>query len=552
MAMLSPESRMLTKLEAFWEWCSLGAYKIKDKRSRIVPFEPNEVQTRLFQTMMVLAKQRRPIRIIVLKARKEGVSTLIQVLNAFLAQHVPHFKCRTIAHTDDSTSDIHEITERVFKLYKGDPKPMNIGNPLRWDHDSDITTRTAGGLHVSSGANINSLHLSELAKWQNTRMPISDQLASILQSVPEDPNTILIIESTASMRDVSGEFKKRWEAAQNPDSPYVPFFSPWAEDSGYTHKEGKLTEPSEYEQGLLDNGAVMVGYEGAVRIKVTKPQVLWWRKKLLGDFAGDEIYAKQEYPSNPDEAFQMATGRVFPMLTKDKHSRDTSVDALMGSGYQFFRAIDFGAVDPFVCIWVAHLRGDPGFTIDPKACPESWRELTDYHYDDYGKPADVNNHTVDAIRYAIMHYSLLGHIHIYREMYIPNAASRNLSILDHAKEIMERTTSEPVIGTVADRSQPGSISLMAQQGLPVESNRVPERRSERGEIMDGVNQIQAMMIASLPLIYPPPPVPWQLQVRRRDEELGIEASYSSSEMVLAMNRYESRQMGQYDDMHGAY
>jgi hypothetical protein len=550
--MLSPNTSMLDKLQSFHLWLARGLYKIKDKRGRVVSFALNEMQTRLFETMVELAAKEQPIRIMLLKARKEGASTFVQLLNAYLSQHVPHWKCRTIAHTEDSTADIYEITERVFRTYRGDPAPISIANPMKWDHDSDITTRTAGGLHVSSGANINSLHLSELAKWQNTRMPIRDQLASVLQSVPEDPNTIIVIESTASMRDVSGEFKSRWDAAQHQESSYVPFFSPWVEDRAYSIRGATLDEPTEYEQSLLDKGAVMVGAQGAVRVKVKPEQAAWWRRKLLGDFAGDEIYAKQEYPSTPEEAFQMATGKVYPMLDRDKHHRSIRVDKLMGAQYTLYRGLDFGAVDPFVCLFIAHLPGEPGFSVDIDACPETWRELNGYHYDDYGRPADVNNHTCDALRYVVMHFSLMGHVHVYREMYIPNAAARGLSILDHAQDVLAQSGSEPIVSTVADRSQPGTIQLIVQQGLYAEANRVPERRSERGEILDGVQQLQALMIASLPLVYPPPPEPWQVQVQQRESELGIEASFSSAEMLVGMNRYRELESSQYDEIFGAF
>lgn len=531
---------MSEKLRSFWAWCAEGQYKIKNKDGEIEKFYPNAMQQRLFGILLAQAKRKEPIRAIILKARKEGCSTFVQLLFAFLCQFTGHWKARTIAHTEKSTTDIHEISQRLFGLYRGRLQPISKMNPIRWEHDSDMSTETAGGLHVSSGANTNVLHLSEMAKWQNTRTPVQDQLASVLQSVPENPNSIIIIESTANMLDLTGEFKLRWEIAEGGEGGYKAFFSPWFEDPTNRLVGAEVEKKTDYESWLVET------------FDLDDEQVAWRRKQIAGPFRKDDVYFKQEFPATPEEAFQMPTGKIYPMLAKDKHDRNLELGTLIDSGYNLYRGIDWGGVDPFVCLWIAHKTGEPGFSVHVKACPNTWRELTGYPWTESGRPADRNNHTCDTIRYLCSHFDLSGHIHVYREMYIPHAAAHGLSILNHARDILRISAGEPIIGTVADRSQPGSITLMTQQGLPCEPNRVPNSMSQRGEVIDGINLLQALMFADVPVVYPPPPEPWQRTYQRRQDEFGGDFGVGSVDTLVALQDYERATAGTYDEIFGAF
>ena len=52
-----------------------GALRVKTKDSRIVPLKLNQPQERLYNAVKGQAKQQKPIRIIILKARQMGFST---------------------------------------------------------------------------------------------------------------------------------------------------------------------------------------------------------------------------------------------------------------------------------------------------------------------------------------------------------------------------------------------------------------------------------------------------------------------------------------------
>jgi hypothetical protein len=180
--------------------------------------------------------------------------------------------------------------------------------------------------------------------------------------VPEVPESIVVIESTANMADETGEFRVRWDEAEKGTSPYAPFFSPWHEEPTYRSETPFEGEPDEYEQWLMDD------------LGLTKEQLQWRRRKIAGDFAGDVIRFKQEFPATPAEAFQSPEGKVYPILNPIRHDLSHDPRQLQAAGYTFYRAIDWGGVDPFVCLWVAHKPGDPGLTIDRSVCKNTWRE----------------------------------------------------------------------------------------------------------------------------------------------------------------------------------
>lgn len=489
-----PDSSWLyAALADFRVFVASGLCWIKDRSGSVVPLELNRTQKRLLDGMTQQAYDGLPVRIRILKARKRGVSTFVQALFAYLCSHRAEFSARTVAHTDDSTTDIHEIAQRAARRLAGELSPKSDGNPIAWANGSSITTRTAGGRHVLSGANINAAHCSEVAKWPGERDSVMAQLASINNGVPHTPESIIIEESTANMMDPAGQiWRERYEAAAAGSESWLAIFSPWFEDDDTAVS---VTEPLVHDDAERDL---------VERFGLTDAQ-LQYRREKLEDFGGHVIWWNQEYPATVEEAFQRPSGLVFPMLA-ERHAYSEPAESMLGRGYEVWRAIDFGAVDPFVCLFVLHhwRPGDAAsLSIDRNACPNTWRELRSYHWDRNGRPADQDDHTCDALRYAMMHFSLPGHVHVFGEIYEPLSARSGLTILDMLDKVKARTT-WPVRGTVCDRSQPGTIALMNLHGLAAAANRVPEKVSARGEKLDGIIRMQIAMNAEHPLRLKPP------------------------------------------------
>ena len=231
----------------------------------------------------------------------------------------------------------------------------------------------------------------------------------------------------------------------------------------------------------------------------------------------DPLYMKREYPASPEEAFESADGRIYPLFSAFGDSGSCFIRSMDGKDCPFdrlrdnkdnngifpssgmrYRSIDFGGVDPFVCLWGMVIPGDgPALTIEP-CCTQLIRELLAYSYDQAGRPGAENNHTSDALRYMIITPGLNGingHLHIYRELYLAKSAAKGLSLPDLARQIVELSGAEVFEQTIAARSRPDSIGLLCQMGIPS----VPQRVLSGGsgsEIVQGITRVNALIVGA--------------------------------------------------------
>jgi len=529
------DNPLVPVLQHFWEWLGTGHCRIKNRHGRMETLVPNQLQKDIYFAMLVQAKAGLPVRIVILKSRKPGCSTFIQALCYFLVRHYPHIYAQVLAHTDPSTRDIFEIAARI---YVHDPdwaqRPAwPTGGTISFadQQDSQFNIRTLGGQFASSSANIQVLHISELAKVAGDARFVQDQLASVLGSVADTPNTLVFIESTALHADESGEFQRRCEAAQKGEGSFAFVFAPWFNEPSNTVADpGPLPPLPETEEWKPDREA-----EEALRQQfpqLSDGQLLWRRRKIV-DLGGLHKF-RQDHPATAEEAFEAATGRVFPKLKRLTHHLVVAPETLLEQSYTFYRGVDWGGRDPFAAVWVAHnARARSRFTLDVGACPDLWRELTHWSYDQRGKPRDADNHGIDALRYAVTYWHMTGHVHVWREFFDPNFAEAGRWVQDNAHGVLERNGQWPIDGTVADRGRPDCISAFIAQGIPTEPYNLREVTGRPGEILFGVDRLNELIVASYPIEYDPEPPPVEELHRRRQSRTGLTFGYSSLEELFA-------------------
>lgn len=204
----------------------------------------------------------------------------------------------------------------------------------------------------------------------------------------------------------------------------------------------------------------------------------------------DPLYMKRQYPRNPDEAFEAAEGRIYSLFSDSpKFVQRLAV----APEWKRYRGIDFGGTDPFVCLWVAIVPGDPdGFSVDP-ACIHTIEELGLYSYGEDGNPRDENNHCMDALRYLATAFSLRGHVHIYREFYLADSASRGLTTEDLGRRIAEFSRGEKIVRSVADRSRPDSINSLCTVGVPCLPSPTLRGRGKLSELEQGFGKVRVLI-----------------------------------------------------------
>lgn len=282
--------------------------KITDKSGKLVPFLLNEPQERLYRVIREQWQQGKPVRIIILKSRQMGFSTLITAIIFWMAATAHRVQAMLVAHTDDATKNIFK---KILLFYENLPEPLKpmkrssnaqeltFDRPARFRGDarglgSNIRCATAGGEGIGRSFTIRALHLSELAFWPGDKM---NTLTGLLQAVPDEAGTLVVIESTANGFDA---FKNLWDKADANFAAgvegFTPVFFPWFEMSSYRRHIPKGFERTEEEEKLAET------------FQLDDYQLAWRRWCIEVNCGGSVDRFHQEYPSTPDEAF-ISTGR---------------------------------------------------------------------------------------------------------------------------------------------------------------------------------------------------------------------------------------------------
>lgn len=282
--------------------------KIRTKESKVVPLTLNPPQERLYKAIREQWQAGKPVRIIILKARQMGFSTLTEAIIFFLTVTARNVESMIVAHKEDATANLFQMSKLFYDCLPPQLKPMQRASnaqELRFDRParapegveglgSRIRCATAGGQGIGRSYTLKCLHLSEFAFWPGNK---SETFTGLVQAVPDLPGTVIIIESTANGYD---EFKKKWDAAvkaqREGTDGYTPIFFPWYEMPEYRRKPLPGFQRTEEEEQL----AATYGLDD---------EQLAWRRWCIATQCDDDVdLFKQEYPATPDEAF-IATGR---------------------------------------------------------------------------------------------------------------------------------------------------------------------------------------------------------------------------------------------------
>ena len=85
--------------------------KIKTKESRVENFRLNSAQLRLYQLITKQKKEGKPVRIIILKARQMGFSTLTEGLIYHSTATQKNVSSLIITHKDEATTNLFNMSK---------------------------------------------------------------------------------------------------------------------------------------------------------------------------------------------------------------------------------------------------------------------------------------------------------------------------------------------------------------------------------------------------------------------------------------------------------
>lgn len=295
---MTPEQMAQARLLLFNSFPIYAAHalKIRTKNGEIAPLVLNAAQQQL---VTAIAQQRADtgrVRIIILKARQLGLSTVVGARLYWAVAQRQAQKAIVVTHHADSTRALFDMTKRYHELVPEFLRPStrySSKRELQFDKlQSGYVVATAGGDGVGRGETLTHAHVSELAFWTTDAMRAN--FNGLMQAVPEVPGTEIYIESTAN--GVSGLFYEQWQAAVAGDSGYVPVFIPW-----YVAEEYRLPVVSCFDHTPEETELI--------RLFGLDDEQLMFRRQKIAQYGLEGF--QQEYPSTAEEAFLTSGRPVF-------------------------------------------------------------------------------------------------------------------------------------------------------------------------------------------------------------------------------------------------
>lgn len=315
--------KILEVADDFYRYCEINL-KIKTESGDIVPLVFNNIQKIIVEKVMDDLRNERPIRYIILKARKEGVSTLVEALIYWWTATHPNVDSKIVAHDQKTAETLYGMFVRYYDncnpLFKPSTK-YNTRNDLTFDNDegtgikSQIDVATAKSTGTGRGQTINWMHGSEVSLWPDG----SELMAGLMQAVPKLPNTAIFLESTAN--GLGDFFHKTWQAAKAGNSVFQPIFFSWMDRETYVRPVPENWVLTADEQKIKDE-------YGAT------DEQLSWRREAMKEFADDERKFYQEYPLTDIEAFLSSGNARFntaALIKMDEQAREPGTYELIES-----------------------------------------------------------------------------------------------------------------------------------------------------------------------------------------------------------------------------
>lgn len=317
----------------FCFWAAMFVY-IKNKGGGDdVLFKLTRPQRRFVARLEELRLAGKPIRIILLKARQWGGSTVSQLYMAWLMLvHKVGLNSLIIAHQGTATDEIKDMFDRMIKRYpvgllyelgasydNNEPKMVTVGKsgaifrvPQR---NCKVKLGTAERPDSCRGGDYNLVHCSEVGIWKKTdgKSP-EDIVRSACSGILLEPYTMIVYESTAN--GTGNFFQREYDAAKRGQSQFEAMFVSWFDIEKYSMPIDDLVA---FAIHLYENR----NNENENSTREESGRYLWWLWNMGATLEGINWYIKErakyndhgqmasEYPSDDIEAFVHSGARVF-------------------------------------------------------------------------------------------------------------------------------------------------------------------------------------------------------------------------------------------------
>ena len=266
-----------------------------------VPFVLNPNQKQAVQMYKKWLADGNPLRVICVKSRRVGFSTLSDGILFCDAASRPLATNMIVAHDFKPAMDLFRAPigwakELPFAL------PDATKSTILFNHTvgaSTLKVATAGAVSGGRGLTLSALHLSEASRYKGT-----ESFTSLLPTVSaKDPNSIVIIESTANGKSGIGEtFYEYWQGAEEGRNGFLPVFLCFLNDPACVRdpEEADDAPATDIEKELM-----------AKPYLATKAQIAWYRYILESQCHSLQDVMLEEYPHCAEVAFVVSGDPAF-------------------------------------------------------------------------------------------------------------------------------------------------------------------------------------------------------------------------------------------------
>lgn len=336
-------------------WAAFYVY-IKNKGGgEDVLFRLTRPQRRFVERLERLRKAKKPIRLVLLKARQWGGSTTSQIYMAWLQLvHKVGLNSLIIAHQGAGSDEIKDMFDRMIKSYpvemlhklgetynENEAKLVGVGKsgsihrvPQR---NCKIKIGTAERPDSCRGGDYNLVHLSEVGLWKVTdgKKP-EDIVRSACAGVLLRPYTMIVYESTAN--GTGNFFQKEYDDAKNGKSQFEAMFVSWFDIEQYSL-------PIDNVEAFATNLYVNRENDNVSSNREESGKYLWWLWERGATLEAINWYIQErakytehglmaaEFPSDDVEAFVHSGARVFDKYKVEKLRKSCKPPKYIGEVY---------------------------------------------------------------------------------------------------------------------------------------------------------------------------------------------------------------------------
>lgn len=330
--------------------------RIKNKEGgEDIPFYLRPAQVKVCKIMEKMRLEGKPIKMILLKCRQWGGSTLTDIYMAWIMIFwKTHWNCNIVGHQSTSSITVFNMYERLInsipiwlfyntgeeypedvRKIKNDAKNPNIKYLV--PRSCKIQTGSALNPEAARSDDVAMAHITEEAFFPNTeKWTPALVVKSVISPILNMPFNFIVRESTPN--GMENEFHDEWVRAKSKDkegkplSAYIPVFVAWFEIETYTKPFKDEDEKADFAIWLwrhrndkTGNGAY---FWHLYEIGASLEGINWYIEKLKDYTCIEDM--QQEYPSDDVEAFKYSGKAVFDIYKVEKLRQDCKDPIFIG------------------------------------------------------------------------------------------------------------------------------------------------------------------------------------------------------------------------------